>query len=198
MRLALFDLDGTLTRGDTLLPFLRFVAGTPALAAGLVRLAPMLVSAAAGWSQTQAAKEAVLTHFLRGKRAADLQRAGEQFARRSLPALARAHRLEQLRSHRASGDTCVLVTASLDLYVEPWARMQGFDAVLSSRLETRDGIATGRLDGLNCYGGEKVRRIRAWLGERAVRRSWAYGDSRGDREMLEFADESFYRGRRIK
>jgi phosphatidylglycerophosphatase C len=90
------------------------------------------------------------------------------------------------------------VSASLDVYVEPWAQAQGFDAILSSVLAVEDGVVTGRLFEGNCYGVEKVRRIRSWLNDRRPEQIWAYGDSRGDREMLALADVAHYRGRLLK
>ncbi len=198
MRLALFDFDGTLTRRDTLMPFLRSVVGTPALVAGLGRLAPQLLAYAVGAVRNDVAKEAVLTHFLRGRRTDDLRRAGEAFARRHVRGRTRRESMERLRSHRERGDVCVLVTASLDVYVEPWARAEGFDAILCSSFETDGDRVTGRLLGGNCYGPEKVRRILAWLNGRPVEAVWAYGDSRGDREMLELADVASYRGRVVR
>jgi len=38
--LSVFDFDGTLSRRDSLLPFLRHACGTPRLAASLLRLSP--------------------------------------------------------------------------------------------------------------------------------------------------------------
>ncbi len=198
MRVALFDFDGTLTRRDTLMPYLRFVVGTPAFLAGVARLAPSLLAYTAGLLRNDRAKEAVLTHFLRGRSIGTLREAGEIFARRTLPRMVRPQALGWLSRHRARGDVCVLVTASLDVYVEPWSKAQGFDAILCSRLETEGNAVTGRLAGGNCYGEAKVRRIKEWLAGRETTEVWAYGDSRGDREMLEFADVAHYRGRMVR
>lgn len=198
MRLALFDFDGTLTRRDTLMPFLRHVVGTPAFIAGIGWLTPRLIAYGLGMLANNVAKEAVLAHFLGGRSIGAIREAGEIFARESVPALTRPNTMERLRMHLAQGDVCVLVTASLDVYVEPWGRAQGFDAVLCSQLETDGDTVTGKLQGGNCYGGEKVRRIQAWLDGRKPERVWAYGDSPGDREMLELANVAYYRSRVIR
>jgi HAD superfamily hydrolase (TIGR01490 family) len=194
----LFDFDGTLTRRDTLMPFLRYVVGTSAFIAGIGRLAPQLLAYGVGVLANDVAKEAVLGHFLRGRRIGALRDAGEVFARQFVPKLTRADAIHRLRTHRTQGDACVLVTASVDVYVEPWGRAQGFDAILCSSLEIDGDRVTGRLEGGNCYGPEKARRIQRWLNGRQTERIWAYGDSRGDREMLELADVAQYRGRVVK
>jgi HAD superfamily hydrolase (TIGR01490 family) len=198
MRLALFDFDGTLTRRDTLMPFLRHVVGTPAFVGGIGRLLPQLLAYGVGAMPNDVAKEAVLKQFLAGRHIGDLREYGKVFAQRHLPHLVRGAMLERLRVHRERGDVCLLVSASLDVYVEPWAQAQGFDAILSSVLAVEDGVVTGRLFEGNCYGVEKVRRIRSWLNDRRPEQIWAYGDSRGDREMLALADVAHYRGRLLK
>jgi phosphatidylglycerophosphatase C len=87
----------------------------------------------------------------------------------------------------------VLASASLDLLVEPWARTAGVDDVLATRLQVRDGRLTGLIAGRNCYGREKVARLRALLGDLAGVDLYAYGDSRGDRELLAAAQHPAYR-----
>jgi HAD superfamily hydrolase (TIGR01490 family) len=165
---------------------------------GIGRLALHLAAYSVGIIANDVAKEAVLTHFLRGRSIGALREAGEIFARQCIPRMVRPQAMGSLSRHRARGDVCVLVTASLGVYVEPWGLAQGFDAILSTKLETRSGAATGRLLGGNCYGPEKVRRVEDWLNGRKAAEIWAYGDSRGDREMLELADVAHYRGRLVR
>jgi len=78
--------------------------------------------------------------------------------------------------------------------VRPWAIKAGFDEVLATHLEANtDGTTDGRLAGANCFGIEKVRRLETLLGARDGYTLYAYGDSRGDREMLDMADHAYYR-----
>ncbi len=70
----------------------------------------------------------------------------------------------------------------------------GFDDVIATRLESHeDGTVTGKLSGANCFGSEKVRRLEALLGAREGYSLYAYGDSRGDKELLSSADYPYYR-----
>lgn len=189
MRLALFDFDGTLTTRDSLMPFLRQVVGTPRLLAGLARLAVPLASYALGRTANDVAKQQLLAHLLHGRTLAELQAQGRHFAAHRLPGLLRPATLAALRTHQAAGDTCVLVSASLDVYLQPWAEQQGFAAVLCSQLAVdAEQRVTGRLQPANCHGPEKARRIRAWLAGRQPEHITAWGDSRGDAEMFALAD----------
>ncbi len=184
---AAFDFDGTLTRQDSLLPFLRGILGTPRLTAILAAQSPWLIAYLAGWLPNDQVKERLLRRTVRGMHRDVLQTRGEIFAARHIPHLLRPTMLQRVRQHQALGHVCVLVTASLTLYTRPWALAAGFDHVIGSEMGYDDnGLATGLLQGGNCYGAEKAKRLRAILPDQA--RLYAYGDSRGDREMLSMAD----------
>jgi phosphatidylglycerophosphatase C len=189
MRLALFDFDGTLTRRDTLLPFLRHTVGTAHFCTGMVAMSPTLAGYACRMIKNDRAKERMLVHFLGGMNASDLKLTGQAFARESLPALLRPDMMNVLAQHLKDSDECVLVSASLDLYVEPWGQAHGFSAVLCSQLAIDpSGQVSGRFQGENCYGRVKAARITEWLNGRVPMHITAYGDSAGDTEMLRMAD----------
>jgi len=102
--------------------------------------------------------------------------------------------MRRLAWHKQQGHRCVVISASLDLYVRPWAIKEGFDDVIATLLDVKgDGCVTGKLSGANCFGIEKVRRLETLLGSREDYSLYAYGDSRGDRELLSFADYAYYR-----
>ncbi len=178
-----FDLDGTLTRRETLVYFLRMYLGERRAMALLLRASPMMLGYALGWRSNTEAKEFALQHSLKGCHLEDLEPVAELFAREILPNLLRTPVLARMREHQRLGHRLVLVTATLELYARPWALAQGFEAVLGTRLELdAEQKLTGRLAGANCWGPEKTRRLRADLGITQLR--YAYGNSRGDREML--------------
>lgn len=192
--LAVFDLDGTVTRGDTLFPFLRFVTGTPGFFRRLPRALPWLAGLALGLVPRTRAKEGVLRAFLGGMKRATLDARGAAFARERLPAMVRPQALERLAWHRSQGHHCVLLTASPLVYVGPWGRSAGFDAVLATELAyDESGCASGALEGLNCRGAEKLRRLEARYGDLARLTSHGYGDNRADRHFLSRCTEAHYR-----
>lgn len=191
---ALFDFDGTLTRYDTLGPFVAAVIGPARFAIGVAVCLPSLIGLGIGLARNDRVKERVFRHALAGRRIDDLAEAGRAFARDEIPRRLRADTMAILARHRAEGRRLILVSASLDLYLEPWAATAGFDEVLATRLAVGpDGRVDGRLDGANCHGEEKVRRIRAVFDRDGGRPEHvvAYGDSAGDLPMLRFADEGW-------
>lgn len=190
---AAFDVDGTLTRRDTLLPFLWRVAGPLQFVGYTIRLLPVLLRYALGQIPNGKAKERVLGQFLGGRSVAEIERVARAFATETLPRLLRTEALERLRWHRRKGHRVVLVSASPELYLRPWAETEGIDTVLATRLSTEAGRLTGHFDGENCYGPEKRRRLRAAVPDLDDVDVYAYGNSRGDRELLDMADHAFYR-----
>lgn len=193
-RLAVFDFDGTLTRHDSLIPFLHAVRGSVGLGYGMMKSLPWLAGYALKCIPNDTAKQRLLRYTLGGLPLERLQAAGRDFARDRIPAMLRPDMMARLRQHQAQGETCILLSASLDLYLVPWARMVGFDDVLCSSLAV-DGKqrVTGQLQGNNCYGMEKLRRIKEYISKSECDYDYitAYGDSSGDFLLLESVNEGY-------
>ena len=147
----------------------------------------MLFRSAVGRPKRDAAKERLLIRLLRGRPHAEIEAAGRTFGDRLARDGISPPMRERIDWHDARGHDLVIVSASLACYLEPAAAGLGIGSVLATRLEVVDGHCTGRLDGGNCRGIEKARRLRAHLGDPGAE-VWAYGDSRGDDEMLALAD----------
>jgi phosphatidylglycerophosphatase C len=195
-RIAAFDLDGTLTRRDCVTPFLRRVAG--ARLALVMARHPLLLVRSALRRDRDLLKE-IAVGALRGTAVSELDALGPPFARQVRQGWMREDTLGRLEWHQEQGDLTLIVSASFEHYVRPLGELLGVDDVLSTRLEIgSDGRCTGRLDGLNCRGPEKVRRLAAWLEERGLEGAevWAYGDSVGDEELLATAARAEWVGKR--
>lgn len=192
---AAFDFDGTITTRDTLLPFLIFAAGRRKTLKHLVLMIPTFLGFLLNMVSRQRVKEKLLTRFFAGMPLSLMQELGNAFSRsQNLNKLVRPEALETIAWHLQQGHKCILVSATIDIYLEPWAKRLGFSNVISSRLETTTTkLVTGRLDGLNCRGAEKARRLQDLLGPRNQYILYAYGDSRGDKELLALADHPFFR-----
>jgi HAD superfamily hydrolase (TIGR01490 family) len=189
---AAFDFDGTLTYRDSLLPFAIFVRGKLRSTAYLTLELPRLAGFVLKFVPRQIAKEALLKRFFGGEHIETLRKWGQEFAHKGLPFLLRPEAMEKFHWHKQQGHRCVLVSASVDVYLNPWAYHVGFDDVVSSRLAVGpDHLVSGRLEGANCWGPEKTRRLEELLGPKAHYILYAYGDSRGDQEMLSMADHAY-------
>ena len=190
---AAFDFDGTITRKDTLVPFLRRFRGLPRFAGAFVQALPAGLTAP---DRREAYKAAVFHQLLRGVPAEDLTAAALDYGRQ-LPAQFRPDTVERIRWHQEEGHEVVIVSASLRAYLDPVVEHLGLDGVCAVELEVADdGRLTGRMVGPNCRGPEKVVRLTDWLGGERPERLWAYGNSSGDQDLLAVADEPVWVGRR--
>ena len=187
-----FDFDGTLTIRDSFTEFLRWRAGRGGWALGLVKLAPAVASYARDRDRGRI-KAASVREFLRGVPRAELEAEAGRFAERVWSRFMRPDALAVWNDWGAKGVHRVIVTASPETTVAPFARRLGAEALLGTPLLfDADDRVTGAFAGPNCRGEEKVRRLRAAYGD-DVRLAAAYGDTSGDTEMLGIADQPGFR-----
>lgn len=200
-KVYLFDFDGTLTSADTLIAFIRYACGTRRMLLGFALFSPLLVLMKLRLYPNYRAKERVFAWFFRGMQAGEFDSLCRQFAHHS-QRLLRLAALDKLREAFHYGDTVCVVSASVDNWVRPFfdnlAKGSRSDfCVIGTQIAAEGGTLTGRFLTPNCYGAEKLRRLLAAKPELQSRRQdffvAAYGDSRGDREMLAWADESHYK-----
>jgi phosphatidylglycerophosphatase C len=188
MIVAAFDFDGTLTKRDTLLGYLRLVVGPRAVRRTLVRNVGGFVRAARDRAARDVVKERVLAACLAG---VPVERASA-IADAYVPTIPlRADVVAMLTDHREQGHELVVVSASPALYVRPAVARLGVTTVLATELEVVDGAFTGRFAGRNCRAEEKVTRLDAWLSGRDVELH-AYGNSPDDAAMLARADHAVW------
>ncbi len=190
--LVAFDFDGTLTVKDSYVTFLKWRAGPARYALGMVKLVPAALAYLVHRNRGRI-KAAATREFLKGVSQDRLEADARRFAEIFAPKLFRPDALAVWRRWRATGAKTIIVTASPDTVVAPFARGLGADALIATRLayDNRDRVI-GVFAGANCRGPEKVKRLREAYGE-DVRLAAAYGDTSGDREMLKIADEKGYR-----
>ena len=191
--LVAFDFDGTLSFRDSFMAFLAWRSGGAAYAVGLVRLAPAALAYLFHRDRGRL-KAAATEIFLRGLKRAELEAACQAFSTSRLGRrLIRPDAEQRWRRWKEAGAELVIVTASPEEVVAPFARRLGADRLIGTRLTfDSDERVTGAFDTENCRGMEKVARLKAAYGQ-DVRLAAAYGDTSGDREMLALAEEKGYR-----
>jgi len=189
---ALFDLDGTLTHRDTLLPFLAgYLVRHPARVARLWRLAPALLEFALRGRDRGRLKSRAIGAVMGADGRAGIHAWAEEFVAALGPGEKfRAEALAQVEAHRSAGDHLVLLSASPDLYVPLIGRLLGFERTVCTEIRWAGERLDGGLNSENRRGEEKVRcleRLRAEYPHAAV---VAYGNSTSDLPHLRRADRA--------
>ncbi len=188
--LAIFDFDGTITRKDSLLEFLKYLAGTFYFYVVFAGFLPLIIYYMAVKKEGWKAKRALLSYFLKGRTEAEIREIGRSFSHEVIPKIVLNGALEKIRWHLAQGHRVVVVSASLDVWLAPWIEEHSLE-LISTTLEFVNGRATGHFATPNCNGEEKVRRIKQYLELEKYDSIYAYGNSKGDLPMLSLADHRF-------
>jgi len=192
MEIVVFDFDGTITTKDTFLEFIKFTKGNRRLLFGLFFLSPVLVVYLLNLYPNWKAKQLVFSHFFKGTTLEQFNEWGESFLVK-IKRMSRLKAIEAIKRHQSKSDKVVVVSASIENWIKPWAYEMGIDLVLATKLEVNEnGKLTGNFLTKNCYGQEKVNRILELFPERNSYSLTVYGDSRGDKELIEFADKGWY------
>ena len=190
--IAAFDFDCTITTTDSFRLFFKFLLGSRRYYTMLLRHFWPLAGYALGIVSNERAKGILLRGFLRGMTLDDFERHCRDYAA-SHHHIVRPEAEEAIARHLLQGHQVVVITASIKQWVEPMVDSRV--AVLATELEVDDnGVITGNLATPNCYGLQKVERLRQWAA-RPLKdyHIIAYGDSRGDKELLFIANEKHYR-----
>lgn len=190
--LALFDFDGTITTGDSYAGLLRYIVGDLRFVAGVAALSPVLLGFKLGLVPNWRAKPLVTRWFLRGLKKEEFEQYARNFVKERLNQMVRPAALQKILWHLGQQHRVIVVSASFEDYLKFWCEQHQLE-LIGTRLEWVDGRITGKFASKNCYGPEKVVRIKDFLKIEDYDEIYAYGDSRGDKEMLEIADHKGYR-----
>ncbi|MDZ3833085.1 MAG: HAD-IB family hydrolase [Sphingopyxis sp.] len=198
-RVAMYDMDRTITRSGTYSGFLIHVARRRQQ--WRLLLLPLVGIAGLAYMLRlidRSRLKAINLRLLVGGRfqRTEIMPLAESYADHVVERGLHPAALEQIAADRAAGYRLLLATASFHLYVDAIARRLGIDDVLATRLDEPDGAdhIHARLAGDNCYGAAKFARIADWLEGNAITRDEAhiraYSDHVSDHPMLHFADEA--------
>ncbi|OAV71877.1 HAD hydrolase, family IB [Bacteroidales bacterium Barb4] len=197
INLAVFDFDGTITRKDSFLGFIRFSHGTALFTGGFAIMSPYLLLWKLGILKNGNVKQRVFGWFFKGMDYGRFQELADRFKHR-ISRMERPDIMEKLKEHVLQGDQIIIISASVENWIRPWAKQQQIEMVAGTEIEVKNGVLTGRFSSDNCYGIEKVNRLIRLFPDLSSQRNnyhiTAYGDSNGDKELLAYANKGHYVG----
>lgn len=190
-KLYCFDFDGTITYKDTMFLFLRYY--NPAkFRVQFIRHIPLFILLKLKLADTEKVKKSFIGSVLKGQLQSKIEEKAEKFFEENFPKIIRENALDFINNIDREHTHSLIVTASLDLWVKPFAEKLQMQLV-STQAEFKNGIFTGNFVGINCNGNEKLERIKKEISGHKYDKIIAFGDTSGDKAMLKWADEGHYR-----
>lgn len=189
--IAFFDFDGTITAKDSMIEFIIFVYGKVKLYKGLCYLSPILLALKLKLISNHIAKEKFIFYFFKHFKKTEIQNLAERFST-TLDQMILANARERIEWHKQKNHEVVIVSASLEIYLKKWCEKQKI-ALIGTQLEFKNQNLARKFATKNCYGLEKVNRIKKQYDLKKYQNIYVYGNSRGDREMLSLGTQKFYK-----
>lgn len=190
--IALFDFDGTLTIKDSFRAFLEYTHGWAGISKQLLYLWPVLLLYKLKIISNGKAKKLVFRRFYKNWPLTFFREKATVFCTTILPEIINPEAHRKLKWHQQQGHRVIIVSAMFDLILEEWCKANKVE-LLATGLEINKNQLTGNFRTTNCYGPEKVKRLKETDLLKGDPIIFAYGDSGGDTEMLKLAHQPFYR-----
>jgi len=189
--IAVFDFDGTIYRGDSFSAFIRYTHSGVKGWMAYLKCLPWLLLYLLGAYPNHRAKERLFSTLYKGYPAKTLEQKGHAFAIQMLPNGCYPKAIDTIRWHQKQGHQLYLLTASSDIWLKAWAAQ--FDMiVMGTKWEVVNGQYTGHIEGQNCYGTEKRRRLEELIQRLKPDQVYGYGDHPSDRAFLDLTTHSFF------
>lgn len=189
-KLYFFDFDGTLTYKDTMFLYLKFY-NSAKFNFQFLKHIPLFILLKLKLASAEKVKKSFISCILKGQSKTKIEEKSQRFFEKYYPEIIRENAIEFIQNIDREHTESYLVTASLDIWVKPFAEKFKMN-LLATRAEFKNDIFTGNFVGNNCNGGEKVHRIKEALQGKKFDKTIAFGDTSGDKEMLEWANESHF------
>jgi HAD superfamily hydrolase (TIGR01490 family) len=185
--LAVFDLDGTITTKDTYLEFIKYAVGNGHYYLGLAVLSPYIIAYYLKLYPNYRLKEKFFSYYFKGEVVESLNSKGDLYSTDEIPKITRQGALKVLNWHKSEGHTILILSASADIWLEKWCNFNKFE-LICTKFEVSNGHYTGQIEGENCFGEEKKKRLESYLKAGNFEFSYGYGDSSADKYFLELVD----------
>ena len=190
-KLYCFDFDGTLTYSDTMFLYLKFYNPSK-FRIQFIKHIPLFILLKLNLLEAEKVKKSFIYSILKGEKKEKIEKKSQLFFDQYYPEIFRGNALDFIKNIDYSQTDCYIVSASLDIWVKPFAEKFKMN-LLATNAEFKNDIFTGNFVGNNCNGVEKVNRIKAEITDKKYDKIIAFGDTSGDQPMLTWADEGQFK-----
>ena len=189
---AFFDFDGTITNRDIFWDYLFYRLKTGLSPAKLFFSLPIFILYLAKVYNNEKAKQLIFSKLFKGENIVFFKTTIQKYYENDFPERLKKDALNRILWHKNSNHIVCIVSANFDLILNNFVKENQIE-LLSTQLDVEKNILTGKFKSANCYGQEKVNRIRNKFPDlSSYSKIYVYGDSKGDREMLALATDPYY------
>ena len=190
-KLYCFDFDGTLTYKDTMFLYLKFYNPSK-FRLQFVKHIPLFILLKLKLADAEKVKKSFIGSILKGQLQTKIEEKSKRFFEENYPKIIRENALDFIKNIDRNSTESYIVSASLDIWVKPFAEEFKMN-LLATKAEFVNDKFTGNFTTPNCNGIEKVKRIQEAISDKKFDKKIAFGDTDGDKPMLNFANESHFR-----
>lgn len=190
-KLYCFDFDGTLTTKDTMFLFFKFYNARK-FRIQFLKYIPLFIFMKLKLLNVEKVKKSFVASILKGESRGNLEKKAQLFFEAFYPDIIRPNANDFLQKIDTENTDMIMVTASLDIWTKPFAEHWNMKLLATKAKYTND-VFTGKFETPNCNGKEKIVRIKTEIKDKKYDKIIAFGDTMGDRPMLEWANEGHYR-----
>jgi HAD superfamily hydrolase (TIGR01490 family) len=189
--LVLFDFDGTITNKDSLLEFFKHTHGIKAYLY-LLLMVPIFVFYKLQFLSNNRAKEIIFSFFYKNCSKTKFKDWASSFSSEVIPKILYKQAQQKIKWHLENNHKVIIVSATIENFISQWCTDNDI-LLIATKIEFQENKVNGKFATKNCYGQEKVNRITKLVNIENFKTIFAYGNSRGDKEMLELGNQSFYK-----
>lgn len=183
-RLAIFDVDFTLTSKETLVQFYKFmIKKNPKFIVYIPRAIFSGLSYILKINDEKKTKE-IFIRFIRGIKEEDMEATVKEFYNEVLSKIIYLDSINMIKKLKKEGCKIILISASPEFYLNSLYNIKEVDKIIGSTIRAKEGIYENRMEGENCKGEEKIKRLMAYLKENNIevdfKNSYMFSDSLSD------------------
>jgi len=189
-KLALFDFDGTLTMKDSLNEFLKYAVGIKTYFYKLVCFLPIFIGYKLGIISNDKAKQKLLILFFKDWDEKKFKKIAFDFSKERLELILNYEVYNKFLNMKKNGYRVIVISASLECWLKFWCDLHDVE-LLSTKLKFENSKVTGEFLTPNCYGKEKVNRLKNYLNIDEYDEIISFGDSKADKYIFDISDKWF-------
>jgi len=191
--LAVFDFDGTLTNRDSLNDFLLWRYGPIKFFSVYLIISPILFLYLLGCIKNITIKKIQIYFFLKESSMDSFLNDCEDYAKSRLKEIIRPEAISVIKQHAKKGHELIIISATYPFWIKHWASQYDFSHVLGTEIKAKKGKINCASLKKVCVGIEKVNRLMDIYPNLSQYEIYAYGDSYGDKHIMNMATHSYYK-----